>query len=72
MKNKNILVIVTGSIAAYKACEVIRLLRKEGAEVQVMMTKSAQKFVGKTTNIVCFSLKISSSFFYIWLLEKIK
>ena len=49
MKNKNILIIVTGSIAAYKACEVIRLLRKEGAEVQVMMTKSAQEFVGKTT-----------------------
>ena len=49
MKNKNILIIVTGSIAAYKACEVVRLLRREGAEVQVMMTKSAQKFVGKTT-----------------------
>ena len=49
MKNKNILIIVPGSIAAYKACEVVRLLRKEGADVQVMMTKSAQEFVGKTT-----------------------
>ncbi len=49
MKNKNILIIITGSIAAYKACEVVRLLRREGAEVQVMMTKSAQKFIGKTT-----------------------
>ena len=49
MKNKNILIIVTGSIAAYKACEVVRLLRKSGADVQVMMSKSAQKFVGKTT-----------------------
>ena len=49
MKNKNILIIVTGSIAAYKACEVVRLLRKEGANVQVMMTKSAQEFVGETT-----------------------
>ena len=49
MKNKNILIIVTGSIAAYKTCEVIRMLRREGAAVQVMMTKSAQKFVGKTT-----------------------
>ena len=49
MKNKNILVIVTGSIAVYKACDIIRLFRKEGAEVQVMMTKSSQKFVGKTT-----------------------
>ena len=49
MKNKKILLIITGSIAAYKTCDVIRLLRKEGAEVYVMMTKSAQKFVGKTT-----------------------
>ena len=49
MKNKSLLIIVTGSIAAYKACEVVRLLRKEGANVQVMMTKSAQEFVGKTT-----------------------
>ena len=49
MKNKNILIIVTGSIAAYKACEVVRLLRKEGASVRVMMSKSAQEFVGKTT-----------------------
>ena len=40
---------MTGSIAAYKACEVVRLLRKGGADVQVMMTKSAQEFVGKTT-----------------------
>jgi len=49
MKNKNILIIVTGSIAAYKACEVVRLLRKEGANVQVMMSKSALEFVGKAT-----------------------
>jgi len=49
MKNKNILIIVSGSIAAYKTCDVVRLLRKEGADVQVMMTTSAQNFVGKTT-----------------------
>ena len=49
MKNKNILIIVTGSIAAYKSCEIIRLLRKEGANVQVMMSRSSQKFVGKAT-----------------------
>ena len=49
MKNKNILIAVTGSIAAYKSCEVIRLLRKEGANVQVMMSKSAMEFVGKAT-----------------------
>ena len=49
MKNKNILIIITGSIAAYKTCEIIRLLRKEGANVQVMMSKSSQKFIGKAT-----------------------
>ena len=49
MKNKNILIVVTGSIAAYKTCEVVRLLRKEGAHVQVMMSKSALEFVGKAT-----------------------
>ena len=49
LKNKNILICVTGSIAAYKACEVIRLLRKEDVNVHVMMTNSAQKFVGKAS-----------------------
>ena len=42
MKNKNILIGITGSIAAYKVCDIIRILRKEGANVQAIMTKSAQ------------------------------
>jgi phosphopantothenoylcysteine decarboxylase/phosphopantothenate--cysteine ligase len=37
---------VTGSIAAYKAVELLRLLRAEGADVAVMMTPSATRFVG--------------------------
>ncbi|NOZ08550.1 MAG: bifunctional phosphopantothenoylcysteine decarboxylase/phosphopantothenate--cysteine ligase CoaBC [FCB group bacterium] len=49
LKQKQILICVSGSVAAYKACEVIRLLRKEGAGVQVMMTEAAQKFVGPAT-----------------------
>ena len=49
ISNKKILVIVTGSIAAYKSCDVIRELRKRGSSVTVMMTESAQKFIGKTT-----------------------
>ena len=49
LKDKHILICVTGSIAAYKSCEIIRQLRKEDAHVQVMMTKSAQEFVGKAT-----------------------
>ena len=49
IKNKKILLIVTGSIACYKACEILRLLRKDGANVQVMMSQSALKFISKTT-----------------------
>ena len=49
LKNKKILICVTGSIAAFKACEVIRLLMKQEAEVQVMMSASAEKFIGKAT-----------------------
>jgi phosphopantothenoylcysteine decarboxylase/phosphopantothenate--cysteine ligase len=37
---------VTGSISAYKAVELLRLLRAEGADVAVMLTPSAQRFVG--------------------------
>ena len=37
---------VTGSIAAYKAVELLRLLRAEGADVQPMLTPSAARFVG--------------------------
>ena len=46
---KRIVLCISGSIAAYKACELARLLIKLGAEVQVAMTRSAQQFVGKAT-----------------------
>ena len=49
LKNKKILLCVTGSIAAFKTCELIRLLTKQEAQVQVMMTHSAEQFVGKAT-----------------------
>jgi phosphopantothenoylcysteine decarboxylase/phosphopantothenate--cysteine ligase len=45
MKNKKILVGITGSIAAYKAIILVRLLVKAGAEVKVIMTPSAKEFV---------------------------
>ncbi len=47
LKNKKILLCVTGSIAAYKACEFIRLLKKQGCYVQVVMSKSSADFIGK-------------------------
>ena len=48
-KIKNILLCITGSIAAYKACDLLRVLRKEQANVQVAMTQSALQFVGETS-----------------------
>src|SRR6185436_5248362 len=45
----NILVGVAGGIAAYKAAELVRMLDKAGATVQVAMTARAQKFVGPMT-----------------------
>jgi len=44
-----ILLGVTGSIAAYKACELVRLLVKNGNEVTVVMTKAATEFVRPLT-----------------------
>jgi phosphopantothenoylcysteine decarboxylase/phosphopantothenate--cysteine ligase len=44
-----ILVGVTGSIAAYKACELVRLLVKEGHEVVPLLTPSAERFVPRQT-----------------------
>ena len=49
LENKHILLGVTGGIAAYKAVELLRLLKKAGADVTVIMTESAKKFVGVTT-----------------------
>jgi phosphopantothenoylcysteine decarboxylase/phosphopantothenate--cysteine ligase len=40
---------VTGSIAAYKAVELLRMLRAEGADVVVLLTPAAQRFVGELT-----------------------
>ena len=40
---------VTGGIAAYKSAELVRRLREQGAEVQVVMTEGAQHFVGVAT-----------------------
>ncbi|MEE4364062.1 MAG: bifunctional phosphopantothenoylcysteine decarboxylase/phosphopantothenate--cysteine ligase CoaBC [Desulfotignum sp.] len=46
---KRILLGITGGIAAYKAVELLRLLKKAGAGVDVVMTEAALQFVGRTT-----------------------
>lgn len=45
LSGQKIVLAVTGSIAAYKSCELLRLLIKRGAEVLVIMTEAAQRFV---------------------------
>lgn len=49
LKNKNVLLGVTGGIAAYKACDLTSKLTQQGANVRVVMTKSATKFVSPLT-----------------------
>ncbi len=49
LEGKRIVLGVTGSIAAYKAAVLLRLLVKEGAEVQVVMTPSAREFITPLT-----------------------
>lgn len=49
LKGKHILLGITGSIAAYKAALLTRLLVKEGAEVKVIMTSSAKQFITPLT-----------------------
>lgn len=46
---KTVLVGVTGCIAAYKSCEIVRLLQKAGVRAKVVMTEHATEFVGPTT-----------------------
>ena len=49
LAGKKILLGVSGGIAAYKSCELLRLLQKKGAEVRVCMTEAATQFVAPLT-----------------------
>ena len=49
MRDARVLVGVTGGIAAYKACEVVRLVVKGGGRVRVIMTEAARRFVTPLT-----------------------
>lgn len=48
-KNKNILIGITGGIAAYKICELIRMYKKDDTNVKVIVTENALNFVTKLT-----------------------
>jgi phosphopantothenoylcysteine decarboxylase/phosphopantothenate--cysteine ligase len=62
-KNKKIIVGVTGGIAAYKIPQLVRLLKKEGAEVQVVVTEAAKSFVTPQTLSVLSENPVLSDFF---------
>ena len=49
LSGKRVVLGVTGGVAAYKAAELVRLLIKQGAEVQVVLTEAATHFVGPVT-----------------------
>ncbi len=61
--NKNIVLGVSGGIAAYKSVELLRLLLKQGAKVRVMMTQNARQFVGPLTFEALCGRSVCSSLF---------
>ncbi len=63
LKGKKIVLGITGSIAAYKACLIVRLLVKQGAEVQVVMTPAAKEFITPLTLSTLTRRPVVSEFF---------
>lgn len=63
LKGKNILLGVTGGIAAYKAAEISSRLVKAGAEVNVVMTESAKKFIAPETFRAITNKRVYTSVF---------
>ena len=58
LTNKNILIGVTGSIAIYKTCELIRLFAKAGANIRIVMSESSKKFITPLTFEVLSGAKV--------------
>lgn len=63
LKNKHIILGITGSIAAYKAAYLIRALVKKGAEVQVVITPAGKEFITPLTLSTLSSHPVISEFF---------
>lgn len=63
LSGKHIVLGVTGSIAAYKAAYLVRLLIKKGAEVQVVMTPAAKEFITPLTMSTLTRKPVVSEFF---------
>ena len=63
LAGKKMVLAVTGSIAAYKAIGLLRLLTQQGASVQVVMTESATRFVAPLTFEVLSGSPVTSDLF---------
>ena len=63
LKDKHIILGITGSIAAYKAAYLLRYLIKEGAEVQVVITPSGKEFITPVTLSALSNKPVISEFF---------
>lgn len=63
MKGKHVVLGITGSIAAYKACTLIRLFVKAGAEVQVVITPAGKEFITPVTLSALTSKSVVCDFF---------
>lgn len=63
LEGKNIILGITGSIAAYKSAMLLRLLIKEGAEVQVVITPSGKEFITPVTLSALSNKPVVSEFF---------
>jgi phosphopantothenoylcysteine decarboxylase / phosphopantothenate---cysteine ligase len=64
LKGKHIILGITGSIAAYKAAQLVRLLIKEGAEVKVVMTPLAKEFITPVTLATLSKNPVLCDFFH--------
>ena len=60
LANKNVLLGVTGGIAAYKSAEIVRHLKKSGSSVRVVMTESAKEFITPLTLQALSGNRVSS------------
>ena len=63
LKGKKIVLGITGSIAAYKSCLIIRELIKAGAEVQVVITPAGKEFITPITLSALTQKPVISDFF---------
>ena len=72
LKARRIVICISGGIAVYKVCELVRLFKKSGCEVRVAMTKNAEEFVAPLTFETLSGMRVyDDSFAHAWEIEHI-